>query len=181
VSVRGNRDGGAPDRAGVGDDQGRLAPQSGAPPCGGAPARQPVPRYRLHGALEMFAARDGDVYLLRGGSGPEHIVRSPDPADRALLRELAANGVVIGPGSEAGRRVAPLIAAGAVVRGQTSQRFPRPMPNGSGDSSRISRTSAIPSPHNDVCETARSRYSAAAAWEPGRSPRWPARASDTSS
>jgi bacteriocin biosynthesis cyclodehydratase domain-containing protein len=63
----------------------------------------------------MFAARDGDVYLLRGGSGPEHIIKSPDAADRALLRELATDGLAIGADSEAGRRVAPLIAAGAVV------------------------------------------------------------------
>ena len=116
MSVRENRDGEPADRAEVGRYQGRLAPTTGAPPGGGAPAPQAVPRYRLHGALEIFAARDGDVYLLRGGSGPEHIIKSPGPADRALLRELATNGLPIGPGSDARRRVAPLIAAGAVVR-----------------------------------------------------------------
>jgi molybdopterin-synthase adenylyltransferase len=115
VSVRGNRNGGRADRAGVGDSEGRLATHTGAPPAGGAPAPQAVPRYRLHGALEMFAARDGDVYLLRGGSGPEHIIKSPGPADRVLLRELAANGLPIGAGSHASQRVGPLIAAGAVV------------------------------------------------------------------
>lgn len=72
----------------------------------------------------MFAARDGDVYLLRGGSGPEHIIRSPGPADRALLCELATHGVPIGAGSDAGRRVAPLIAAGAVVRESEAEALP---------------------------------------------------------
>ena len=116
MSVRGNRHGGSADRAGVGRPQGQLAPYTGAPSTGGAPAAKAVPRYRLHGALEMFAAGDGDVYLLRGGSGPEHIINSPGPADRALLRELATNGLEIRPGSDAGRRVGPLIQAGAVVR-----------------------------------------------------------------
>lgn len=64
----------------------------------------------------MFAADDGDVYLLRGGSGPEHIIKSPSPSDRALLRELATNGLPIAAGSDASRRVGPLVAAGAVVR-----------------------------------------------------------------
>ena len=116
MSVRGNRDGGPADRAGGGHVQGQLGPQVGAPPGGGAPVPQAVPRYRLHGALEMFAARDGDVYLLRGGSGPEHIIKSPGPADRALLHELASNGLAVDAGSDAMRRVGPLIAAGAVVR-----------------------------------------------------------------
>jgi molybdopterin-synthase adenylyltransferase len=95
-----------------------------------------VPRYRLHGALEMFAAGDGDVYLLRGGSGPEHIIKSPDRADRALLGVLATTGVAIEPRSEAMRRVGPLITAGAVVRepdlgslpGTDAARFARQLP-----------------------------------------------------
>jgi bacteriocin biosynthesis cyclodehydratase domain-containing protein len=136
VSVRGNPDGGTADRAGVGRSQGQLVPHTGAPLSGGAPAPQAVPRYRLHGALEMFAARDGDVYLLRGGSGPEHIIKSPGPTDRALLRELATNGLPIAAGSDARRRVGPLIAAGAVVRepdvrtlpGTDAARFVRQLP-----------------------------------------------------
>jgi bacteriocin biosynthesis cyclodehydratase domain-containing protein len=116
VSVRGNRDGGAADRARSGHSQGRVARHTGAPPYGGAPAQPAVARYRLHGALEMFAADDGDIYLLRGGGGPEHIIKSPGATDRALLRELATDGVPISAGSDAGRRAGPLIAAGAVVR-----------------------------------------------------------------
>lgn len=116
MSVRGNRDGGWVDRTGVGRGQGQLAQRSGAPPCGGAPDPQTPSRYRLHGALEMFAARDGDVYLLRGGSGPEYVIKSPGPADRTLLQELATNGLPIGPASDTWQRVAPLVAAGAVVR-----------------------------------------------------------------
>jgi bacteriocin biosynthesis cyclodehydratase domain-containing protein len=63
----------------------------------------------------MFIGGDGDVYLLRGGSGPEHIIKSPGPEDRALLHELATSGLPIVAGSEIGQRVGPLIAAGAVV------------------------------------------------------------------
>jgi bacteriocin biosynthesis cyclodehydratase domain-containing protein len=95
-----------------------------------------VTRYRLRRALELFFAPDGDAYLLRGGSGPEHIIRAPDDGDRALLRELAEGEVTVEPATHAEARVRPLIAAGAVVPapdarplGATdAQRFDRQLP-----------------------------------------------------
>lgn len=72
-------------------------------------------RYRLRGALELFFSSDGDAYLLRGGSGPEHVVRAPDAEDRELLRRLAQEPVAIAPGTGIAERVRPLIEAGAVV------------------------------------------------------------------
>jgi bacteriocin biosynthesis cyclodehydratase domain-containing protein len=74
-----------------------------------------APTYRLRRSLELFFAQDGDAYLLRGGSGPEHAVRAPTDEDRALLRRLAAGPVAVAPRSETAQRLLPLIRAGAVV------------------------------------------------------------------
>lgn len=72
-------------------------------------------RYRLRRALELFFAEDGDAYLLRGGSGEEHIIREPSAADRDLLRRLAADGLDVVPASDVEARIRPLIQAGAVI------------------------------------------------------------------
>lgn len=93
-------------------------------------------RWRLRGALELVFAGDGDAYLVRGGSGSEHVVRSPSPEDRKLLEALAAGDVVLDDGSEAAARVRPLILAGAVVEqpdlhlldGDDAERFDRQLP-----------------------------------------------------
>jgi bacteriocin biosynthesis cyclodehydratase domain-containing protein len=74
-----------------------------------------APDYRLRSSLELFFADDGDAYLLRGGSGPEHIVRAPTDEDCALLRRLAAGPVAVPSSSESAERLLPLIRAGAVV------------------------------------------------------------------
>jgi bacteriocin biosynthesis cyclodehydratase domain-containing protein len=79
------------------------------------PLTSGAPRFRLRGALEPFFARDGDVYLLRGGSGPEHVVRRPNEQDRRLLLALADGPIAVDPASLAAQRLAPVIAVGAVV------------------------------------------------------------------
>jgi bacteriocin biosynthesis cyclodehydratase domain-containing protein len=99
----------APDRGAVVDPEGQLTLRAGAPPTGGAP------RYRLRGSLELFFASDGDAYLLRGGTGREHVVRAPDEADRELLRRLARDGVEADPSGPIAARLAPLLKAGAIV------------------------------------------------------------------
>jgi bacteriocin biosynthesis cyclodehydratase domain-containing protein len=81
----------------------------------GAPRAAGAPSYRLRRSLELFFADDGDAYLLRGGTGPEHVVRSPGDADRALLRRLAAGPVEVPPSSAIAGRLDPLIQAGAVL------------------------------------------------------------------
>jgi bacteriocin biosynthesis cyclodehydratase domain-containing protein len=81
----------------------------------GAPHTRGAPRLRLRATIEPFFASDGNVYLLRGGAGKEHLVRRPDDFDRDLLRRLADGGVQIVPGSREHARVAPLVEAGAVV------------------------------------------------------------------
>jgi bacteriocin biosynthesis cyclodehydratase domain-containing protein len=73
-----------------------------------------APRYRIRRAFEVFFAEDGDVYLLRGGAGTEHVIRRPGAADRALLERLGADGVLVPPGTDTAERLAPLIAAGIV-------------------------------------------------------------------
>ncbi len=95
-----------------------------------------APRYRLRGTLEPFHAPDGDVYLLRGGAGPEHAIRAPSEEDRALLRALDGDGVVAAPGSPEAARLAPLLEAGVVVAAADAgalgavdaQRFARQLP-----------------------------------------------------
>jgi molybdopterin/thiamine biosynthesis adenylyltransferase len=72
-------------------------------------------RYRMRRALELFFAEDGDAYLLRGGSGQEHIIRAPSDDDRALLRQLAEGELEVVPASDAARRIRPLIQSGAVI------------------------------------------------------------------
>jgi bacteriocin biosynthesis cyclodehydratase domain-containing protein len=74
-----------------------------------------APTYQLRRSLELFFACDGDAYLLRGGTGPEHVVRAPDDDDKALLRRLAAGPVAAPPSSKIAQRLAPLISAGAVL------------------------------------------------------------------
>lgn len=71
--------------------------------------------WRLRRALELFVASDGDVYLLRGGSGAEHIIRAPSAEDTDLLKALARGGVRLAAGTPDYDRALPLIRAGAVV------------------------------------------------------------------
>jgi molybdopterin/thiamine biosynthesis adenylyltransferase len=94
-------------------------------------------RFRLRGALELFFASDGDAYLLRGGSGAEHVIRRPDDDDRLLLQRLAAPAGAEAPhGGPVRKRLEPLINAGAVVPdpgvsrlGSTdAERFARQLP-----------------------------------------------------
>ncbi len=90
-------------------------------------------RLKLRAGVEVFPARDGDVYLLRAGGGAEHVIRSPDPADRELLERLAAGPVEAPAGGEAAARLAPLVDAGVVIavppsprlRGPADERFAR--------------------------------------------------------
>jgi bacteriocin biosynthesis cyclodehydratase domain-containing protein len=92
--------------------------------------------FRLRPSIELFFARDGDVYLLRPGDGSEHVVRAPADGDRALLRRLAREPVAAPPGSAVAARLAPLIDAGIVVREAQSpplhavdaERFDRQLP-----------------------------------------------------
>jgi molybdopterin-synthase adenylyltransferase len=103
-------------------------------PTTGAPAGGQT--YRLRRSLELFFAADGDAYLLRGATGPEHVVRAPGDEDRALLRRLAAGPVEAPPSGEIAQRLAPLITAGAVVpvpdvaaiSPRDAQRFDRQLP-----------------------------------------------------
>jgi bacteriocin biosynthesis cyclodehydratase domain-containing protein len=93
-------------------------------------------RYRLRPSIELFFARDGDVYLLRPGGEGEHVVRAPGDDDRALLRRLAREPVAAPPGSAVAERLAPLIDAGVVLREPESapldpvdaERFDRQLP-----------------------------------------------------
>jgi bacteriocin biosynthesis cyclodehydratase domain-containing protein len=87
-----------------------------------------VPRFRLLPTVELFPAAGGDVYLLRPGK-PEIVVRSPSPADRALLERLAREPV---PGTE---RIAALVEAGVVIPwrdpvadARQAERFSRQLP-----------------------------------------------------
>jgi bacteriocin biosynthesis cyclodehydratase domain-containing protein len=102
----------------------------GAAPDGGAP------RYRLRASVEPFFAAGGDVYLLRPGTGDEHVVRAPTDEDRALLTRLTRDSVAVPAGSAVAARLAPLVEAGVVVREPVSpalaagdaQRFDRQLP-----------------------------------------------------
>jgi bacteriocin biosynthesis cyclodehydratase domain-containing protein len=112
------------------DLQGLVTDERGAPAHGGAP------RYRLRPSVEPFFAAGGDVYLLRPGTGEEHVVRAPTDDDRVLLRRLAREWVAAPAGSAVDARLAPLIDAGVVVREPVSpplrpeeaQRFDRQLP-----------------------------------------------------
>jgi molybdopterin-synthase adenylyltransferase len=82
------------------------------------------PRYRLRASIEPFFAASGDVYLLRPGTGDEHVVRSPADDDRALLRALAHGPVEAPDGGHVASRIAPLVAAGVVVLEPSSPALP---------------------------------------------------------
>lgn len=94
----------------------------------GAVDRTPRPRrYRLRPSVELFAAADGDVYLLRPGGAPAVVVRRPEPADRALLERLACEAVEAPEGSDQARRLVPLEAAGLLVEEPHSTPLPAPL------------------------------------------------------
>jgi bacteriocin biosynthesis cyclodehydratase domain-containing protein len=89
-----------------------------------------VPRVRLRPTVEVFPARDGDIYLLRPGE-PDVVVRAPSAEDRELIERLAAGAV---PLAEATRAQA-LIDAGLVIAWQEpaadaldAERFSRQLP-----------------------------------------------------
>jgi molybdopterin-synthase adenylyltransferase len=94
------------------------------------------PRYRLRPSIEPFFAASGDVYLLRPGTSDEHVVRGATDADRELLARLAREAVPAPDGGEVASRIAPLVAAGVVVREPSSpplapadaERFDRQLP-----------------------------------------------------
>ena len=94
------------------------------------------PAYRLRRSLELFFASDDNAYLLRGGSGQEHVIRAPGAADRALLRQLAESAVPASTGSATEERLRPLIDAGVVVKApdlgalhpEDAERFARQLP-----------------------------------------------------
>jgi molybdopterin/thiamine biosynthesis adenylyltransferase len=100
-----------------------------------------APRYRLRPSVELFAAADGDVYLLHAGGAPTVVVRQPEREDRALLERLAVEAVPAPEGSEEARRLAPLQAAGLLVTASESpplppdlaERFDRQLPYFAGD------------------------------------------------
>jgi bacteriocin biosynthesis cyclodehydratase domain-containing protein len=127
VSEREHRDAGSAGGPRVVDLQGRVSGHRGAPPTGGAP------RLQLCAGIELFPADDGDVYLLRAGGGPEHVVRSPEAADRELLERLAAGPVEAPAGSAVAARLEPLLEAGVVrpasssapLAGEDGERFAR--------------------------------------------------------
>jgi len=81
-----------------------------------APDGDHTPRFGLRPSLELFFASTGDVYLLRPGTGDEHVVRSPSDDDRALLERLTRGPIDVPPGSAVAGRLAPLVEAGVVVR-----------------------------------------------------------------
>jgi len=93
-------------------------------------------RYRLRPSIEPFFAASGDVFLLRPGTGDEHVVRAPSDEDRALLRRLASEPVAVPDGGAIAARIAPLVAAGVVVPEPSSpplapreaERFDRQLP-----------------------------------------------------
>jgi bacteriocin biosynthesis cyclodehydratase domain-containing protein len=101
-------------RSGVVAVQGLVTADQGAPPHGGAP------RYRLRSSIEPFFADDGDVYLLRPGTGHEHVVRQPSADDRALLERLVREPVEAPVDSTIAARLAPLVDAGIVLAEPTS-------------------------------------------------------------
>jgi bacteriocin biosynthesis cyclodehydratase domain-containing protein len=83
-----------------------------------------APRYRLRSSIEPFFAASGDVYLLRPGTRDEHVVRSPNEDDRALLQQLSREPVEAPEGGHVAARIAPLVAAGVVVREPSSPPLP---------------------------------------------------------
>ena len=94
-----------------------------------------APRYRLRPSVELFPAAAGDVYLLRPGA-PAAVVRAPEPADRALLERLAVEAVPAPAATAVAGRLAPLQAAGLLVREpdgpplepEEAERFARQLP-----------------------------------------------------
>jgi bacteriocin biosynthesis cyclodehydratase domain-containing protein len=115
-----HRDTRAPDRAGRSDLQGLVTRTRGASDAEGAP------RFRLRPSVELFFATSGDVYLLHPGGDREHVVRSPDDEDRALLERLAREAVTAHPGSLEAQRLKPLIEVGVVIReGEAAPLEPR--------------------------------------------------------
>jgi bacteriocin biosynthesis cyclodehydratase domain-containing protein len=129
VSDSEHRDARAADRAPVVGLQGGMTDTRGAPSSG-------APRFRLRASIEAFFASDGDVYLLRGGGADEHVVRRPTGFERRLLEQLAREGLEVAPGSAEEQAIAPLAAAGAVVRERPTaslgtvdaERFARQLP-----------------------------------------------------
>jgi bacteriocin biosynthesis cyclodehydratase domain-containing protein len=79
----------------------------------GAPARREQ-RLELRGGIELFAADDGDLYLLDAAGRTTIVVRSPERADRDLLERIAAGPVAAPEGSAIAARLEPLVEAGAV-------------------------------------------------------------------
>jgi bacteriocin biosynthesis cyclodehydratase domain-containing protein len=109
--------------------EGELVAAAEAPPAGGAS------RLRLRASVELFRARNGDVYLLRNGEPTEFVVRDPDPDDAALLLGLAERPLEVAAGDEAAQRLAPLVDAGLVIEEALAareldgaQRFARQLP-----------------------------------------------------
>jgi bacteriocin biosynthesis cyclodehydratase domain-containing protein len=76
-------------------------------PPGGLPAR------RLHRSLEVFAAAGGDVFVLRGGSTAEWVIRDATDHERALLEALQDGPHT--PASLAARLGCPLADADAAL------------------------------------------------------------------
>jgi bacteriocin biosynthesis cyclodehydratase domain-containing protein len=130
VSSNDDRDRGSPAGAGVGGVEGRLIDARGVPSGDG------TPHYRLRPSVELFPARDGDVYLLRAGGASPIAVRRPSPDDRRALDRLAGGGLAVPRGSELAERIAPLVAAGVVVPvvdepplpAELAERFARQLP-----------------------------------------------------
>jgi molybdopterin-synthase adenylyltransferase len=56
-------------------------------------AGEPAVEYRLKRSIDAFPASDGELYLLRTGSGEDHVVKDPTERDRAIL-ELLGKGYV---------------------------------------------------------------------------------------
>jgi bacteriocin biosynthesis cyclodehydratase domain-containing protein len=79
----------------------------------GAPTRG-APRLQLRTGIELFAADDGDLYLLDAAGRTTIVVRSPERADRELLERLGAGPVEAPEGGAVAARLEPLVAAGAV-------------------------------------------------------------------
>jgi molybdopterin/thiamine biosynthesis adenylyltransferase len=108
--------------AGVVDPEGGLSARGGrAHRVGGRPPGSAAVRLKL--SVEVFAASDGALYLLRLGAGDEFVLRAPRPEDRALIeilgggyrtpaelaQELGARAL---PFAEVGESLAALDAAG---------------------------------------------------------------------
>src|SRR5688572_11178020 len=82
-----HRDGRASARPGGVDPEGPLSPD--APPAAGGR------RLSLRPSVEPFAGSDGHVYVLKGGSAAEFVVRDAAPRERALLAALDGAPVTV--------------------------------------------------------------------------------------